>query len=263
MAFKKNRLFIIGTGIKFYGHLTLEAKGLIEHAEKLLYLVNEPLLELWIREKNPTAESLASFYQLDEPRRNIYQKISHYIVDQLELGQDICAVFYGHPGIFVDPSHEAIKLAKKKGYETIMLPGISAEDCLFADIGFDPGTVGYQNFSATDFCLNHRIWDSASHLILWQIGCIGNTTLKKQLALQEKLSILVDVLTTAYPSCHKVVLYEASLYPSVLCRIDWIQLADLPVSQITSLTTLYVPPLDNRMEDPEMLKRLGIIPYNC
>jgi hypothetical protein len=39
-----------------------------------------------------------------------------------------------------------------------MLPGISAEDCLFADLGIDPGIYGCQSYEATDFLANGRPW---------------------------------------------------------------------------------------------------------
>jgi len=38
-----------------------------------------------------------------------------------------------------------------------MLPGISAEDCLFADIGVDPGIYGCQSFEATDLFVNESL----------------------------------------------------------------------------------------------------------
>jgi len=37
-----------------------------------------------------------------------------------------------------------------------MLPGISTEDCLYADLGVDPGLIGSQNFEATDFIVSGR-----------------------------------------------------------------------------------------------------------
>ena len=53
--------------------------------------------------------------------------------------------------VFVQPSHESIAIARLEGFSARMLPGISAEDCLFADIGLDPGKDGCQSFEATDF----------------------------------------------------------------------------------------------------------------
>ena len=54
----KNTLIIVGSGIKFMSHLTVETKACIIKADKVLYLVNEPLIEKWIKESNTSAESL-------------------------------------------------------------------------------------------------------------------------------------------------------------------------------------------------------------
>jgi uncharacterized protein YabN with tetrapyrrole methylase and pyrophosphatase domain len=87
--------------------------------------------------------------------------------------QSVCR-FYGHPGVFVHSSHAAIKKAREEGYLAGMIPGISAADCLFADIGVDPSTSGCQFLEATDFLLRDRRLDVTGHVVLWQIGCVGD-----------------------------------------------------------------------------------------
>jgi hypothetical protein len=87
---------------------------------------------------------------------------------------EVCVVFYGHPGVFVQPAHEAIRVARLEGFTARMLPGISAEDCLFADIEVDPGVYACQSFEATDFLVRKRKFDPRSPLVLWQIGSIGD-----------------------------------------------------------------------------------------
>ena len=72
-------------------------------------------------------------------RLDTYQDMVDRILACVREGSDVCVAFYGHPGVFVYPSHEAIKRARIEGYKATMLPGISAEDCLFADLGIDPG----------------------------------------------------------------------------------------------------------------------------
>jgi hypothetical protein len=100
--------------------------------------------------------------------------MSELTLKYLREGLNVCVVYYGHPGVFVMPSHDSIRQARAAGFEAIMLPGISAEDCLFADLGIDPGRIGCQSFEATDFLVNRRKFDTSSHLILWQIGVIGD-----------------------------------------------------------------------------------------
>ena len=115
-------------------------------------------------------------------------------------GERVVAAFYGHPGVFVAPSHLAIAGARKEGFEARMLPGISAEDCLFADVGFDPGERGCQSFEATDFLLRKRVFDVTSPLVLWQVGVIGVRDYQKSdLWGPRGLEVLVRRLLEFYP----------------------------------------------------------------
>ena len=45
------------------------------------------------------------------------------ILAAVREGKRVCAVFYGHPGVYVKPSHEAVRRARKEGFEARMLPG--------------------------------------------------------------------------------------------------------------------------------------------
>lgn len=91
----------------------------------------------------------------------------------LRKGKYVVGVFYGHPGVFVAPSHRSIDIARKEGYTAKMLPGISAEDCLLADLNIDPSLPGCVTYEATDLLLRNRPLNPSSHLILYQVGCVG------------------------------------------------------------------------------------------
>ena len=82
-------------------------------------------------------------------------------------GHRIVAAFYGHPGVFTYPTDESIRRARAEGYHARMLAGISAEDCLIADLGVDPARNGCQSYEATDFLLNSRTIDALAQFILW------------------------------------------------------------------------------------------------
>ena len=257
-----NRLVVAGTGIRFYGQLTLEAKVEIEKAEKLLYLVNEPLTEAWLKQANSSAESLFSLYkQPGERREKNYRQIADYILAQLRCGLNVCAVFYGHPGVFAMPPHMAIRDARQEGYEAVMLPGISAEDCLFADIGIDPGVRGCQSYEATDFLLRRRIWDPTAHLVIWQVGSVGNLQMGIDRHTSLRQQVLIDELTKVYPLDHRAALYEASLYPNVSSRVSWIPLSGLPMTKTSWVSTLYIPPIAERATDMVIAERLGVIDH--
>ena len=154
--FQRNKnasLVVVGTGIKFLSHLTVEAKAYIQQSDIVLFLVNEPAMKEWILKNSKQAESLDFLYFKYSLRKECYQAIAEYILEALRKIQHVCVVFYGHPSVFVDPGIEAVKIALNEGFYSKILPGISAADCLYADLLIDPGTRGCHSFEATRLIL--------------------------------------------------------------------------------------------------------------
>lgn len=256
----RGSLVVVGVGIKVVGHVTLEAQAFIQHAEKVLYLVaNDPIIE-WIRRLNPTAESLHDYYADDKLRIETYYEIIDHILDLVRQGLQLCVVYYGHPGVFVTSAHVAVRRARQEGFLAWMLPGISAEDCLFADLALDPANHGVQSFEATAFLLQKRQADVTSNLILWQVGTVGVLHYHIHMQIANGLRVLTEYLMEFYDSDHEIVLYEASVYPSFPPLIQRLPLAQLPMTPVSRMATLYLPPKVRAPFDPTMIERLGITP---
>lgn len=252
-------LTIVGTGIRSSLQTTPEARARIERASKVLYLVADFVSGTWIQELNPTAESLQSFYERGKPRMEIYNDIVEAILSCLHETEDLCVVFYGHPGVFVYPARESIRRAHIQGIPARMLPGISAEANLFADLGIDPGIIGMQSYEATSFLINKYRPDTSAGLILWQIGVLGETCWNPPHQVKrESLQVLVDYLIDYYASDHEVVIYEASELPSGNSEIQRLRLSDISKTQVTGMSTLYIPPQAVPSPDPEMVEKLKI-----
>jgi uncharacterized protein YabN with tetrapyrrole methylase and pyrophosphatase domain len=179
------------------------------------------------------------------------------IIDCVRSGANVCAVTYGHPGVFSFPMHEAVRQARREGFQATMLPGISAEDCLFADLGVDPGLRGCQSFDATDFLIYGRRFDPASALILLQIGVIGELGTGTTLVTRG-LRVLADVLRRHYDADHESVVYQAAEHPFCEPSIQRVPLAMLPDARISSKSTLYVPPKQSPPVDEGMMQLLGM-----
>lgn len=234
-------LVVVGTGIGA-ARLTAEAGAAIESADEVLYLVPDPVSVEKLRQLNARSRSLEQCYVEGEHRREAYARMVAEILTPVRAGRRVCAAFYGHPGVFVLPSHEAIAQARAEGYAAEMLPGISAEDCLFADLGVDPAAAGCQSYEATRFLERRPAIEPRAALVLWQLGVVGsaNHSAKPR---APKLGALVAVLRELYPDAHEVVVYEASSYPGVAPLIRRTPLAKL-AGAVTPASTLYVPPLE-------------------
>jgi precorrin-4 methylase len=249
-------LTIVGTGIQAV-QLTLAAREAIQQADKLLYFVVDPLTEACLHALNPSAESLAGFYDEGKHRLVTYMEMVERMLDEAKRGLNVCAAFYGHPGVFVLPAHEAIRRAREAGISATMLPGISAEDCLFADLGIDPALPGCHSFEATDFLVHRRVFDVTASLILWQIGVIGSHTADVGEYTQRNLGVLAEYLSGFYGPDHRVVIYEASTIPALECRSELTALHALANARVSRISTLYVAPKNvPRPVDREMVSRL-------
>jgi uncharacterized protein YabN with tetrapyrrole methylase and pyrophosphatase domain len=255
---KDASLVVVGTGIKFLSHITIEVRAYIKQSNKVFFLVNEPAIKEWILSNHQQAESLDDLYFSHHLRKDSYIAITNYILEALRKIQHICVVFYGHPGVFVQSGIEAIKLARSQGFYAKMLPGISAEACLFADLLIDPGSSGCHSFEATDFLLYKRKFDPRGHLILWQVDIIGvlNNPLKHDN--KKGAQLLLQHLLNYYPEKHQVVLYEAAQYPMIEPSILKMKLIDLPHSNFSKISTLYVPPIKDNWYDEEFIRKLEI-----
>jgi hypothetical protein len=249
----RGSLVVVGTGIRIVGQLTIEAIGWMKNAEKLLYLVGDEFAEDTVVQMNPgRAESLLGFYGFGKPRMESYQAMVNRILTCVRDGLRTCVAFYGHPGVFAYPGHEAIRVARLEGYSAQMLPAISAEDCLFADLGIDPATVGCQSYEATDFLLHRRLIDPSSLVILWQVGVVGDLTYKKDRYDAWALPILIERLCEFYPADHPCRIYQAAVFPGDEPKVQTITIGSLHNARLTTASTLCILPARAPTPDPRI-----------
>jgi len=254
---KRGELLVVGTGYRAIGDLTLQAESYIRAADTVFYILGDPLSIEHILRINSNAESLLGYYGGGKSLQVSYKEMAERILEEVRKNILVCAVFYGHPGVFVAPSHIAIQQARKEGFRARMLPAVSAEDWIFADLGVDPGLVGCQSFEAADFLLRSRVYDPTSLLVLWKVGVIGMTDWSPNFNARIGARVLVDVLIRNYSSDHEVIVYEASPYMVCEPRIERVALADLPETKLTTYSTLVVPPATPRPMDRDMEKRIS------
>lgn len=233
-------LVVVGSGIKFLSHLTIEARSYILQSDKVMYLVNDPAMQSWITANNKNSESLDELYFKYPNRIDCYQSITRHILNTLRTGVHLCVVIYGHPTLYAQPGLDAVIKAKEEGYYAKVLPGISSEDCLFADLLIDPSSCGLLSYEATDLILSKRLVDQRSHLIIWQIGNLNEIT--HSLTGADSLVLFLEYLYQYYPPEHEVILYKAALYPFLESIKTKIALKNIKSGMLTKITTLYVPP---------------------
>src|SRR5688572_6747295 len=95
------RLIIIGTGIRTVGQLTMESVAWMQRADKLYYVVADPIARQVIHNMNPKgAESLETLYEEGKPRIETYNQMIEALLASVRAGNMTVGAFYGHPGVF-------------------------------------------------------------------------------------------------------------------------------------------------------------------
>jgi uncharacterized protein YabN with tetrapyrrole methylase and pyrophosphatase domain len=253
-------LTAIGSGIKSVAHLTLEAKAHVESADVVLICSADAVTDAYLRDLNPNIEDLHVYYGIDVPRRQTYQAMTARMVEMVRRGLDVVVVFYGHPGVFVDPTFAAIIEVREMGLPAVMLPGISAEDCMIADLEVDPANQGMQTYEATYYLTRNIQIDVRVPLVLWQVALVGDGTYPEGGFDSRNLGILVERLQGLYSNDHQVVIYEAAQHPLAKARIWPVKLSELGPEHVTGISTMFVPPKEPAYIDQEMVKRLQAEP---
>lgn len=259
---KKGQLTIIGTGIETIG-ISMADQKLLEEADKVLYCVADPATIVWIKRLRPDALDLYVLYGENKVRYTTYMQMTEAQLYWVRQGLNVVVAFYGHPGIFVLSTHRAIQIAKREGYTAVMKGGVSALDTLCADLGVDPSHPGLQTHEATDCIIRQRNIDTSLHVILWQVGLIGELGYRRQGYLNNNFSYFINWLEEIYGEDYPITHYIGSRYPSIDPTIEVYSLKELhnPEVQvkITGISTFYIPPRDVIPTDYKTALDLGII----
>lgn len=253
---KKGELVCVGVGMTLGAHISPVSRSCIEQADICFVAVSDGIVEQWIESLNNNCHSLQKYYEPGKSRNETYRDMVNVILDSVREGKNVCGVFYGHPGVFALAPHKAIEIAKNEGYLAHMEPGISAEDCLYADLGIDPGTFGCMHMEASQFMFYKRVVDVSGYLILWQIGVSGDLSYASFETNEARLKILVEMLNKYYPVEHQIYLYEAKTLPTSEVRIDPIKLNELPFAHLNTATTLVLPPCEKMEKNLDLINKL-------
>jgi uncharacterized protein YabN with tetrapyrrole methylase and pyrophosphatase domain len=238
----RNWLTVAGIGYQVAGHVTTETLGWLQSADRLFFLVYDPIAEQWLRALNASAVSLSDCTRPRHLLSDCCRQMEQIILKALRQGMNVCAVFSGHPGVGVDVAHHTLEKAAAEGYPVRMVPAVSAMDCLFADLGVEPAD-GFQVFEAETLLINNYRIDKQSALIILQPGTMGIT--RVQVKPRNSRSRTIDLqkfLLKVYQEDHKVVVYEAAMLPIAKPLIESTTLAHLIEVELTPISTLYIPP---------------------
>jgi precorrin-6B methylase 1 len=254
---ERGRLVVVGLGMQPGRHIGERAESEIRAADVVFAIAGNLFLE-WLAQRHDDVRDLRRHYATDRDRRDSYAAMEACMLAEVRRGRRVVAAFYGHAGVFAQVGHAAIRTARGEGHEAWMEPGVSAEACLYADLGLDPGETGVQSYEATQFLVQQRGVDTAAILLLWQVALAGNVDCTGFESDARRLGLLVDKLSGWYDRDAQVILYEAAPLPVAPFRAEPIALGELPRAALTTATTLVIPPTVAPAPDESVRERLAL-----
>jgi len=122
-----------------------------------------------------------------------------------------------------------------------MIPGVSAVDCMFADLEFDPAQYGCVMLEASDYVLTNRKVDTTVPLVLWQVGvvCVREFSFGKS---NNNVDLLKERLLVDYNPDHPIICYVASTLAGSNPQVQVGTIDNLELLDINASTTCLIKP---------------------
>jgi precorrin-3B methylase len=243
-------IYIVGLGIVGTRQITKEVDYILKKSDHVFLLFTQNTMHDYITNEIGTeVTDLHEEYEEGSDRFDTYRRMADRVLNNAKnTNKSITHAPYGHPSIFVSPTRLIQEEGPKHGLRVKVVPGISAIDCIFAEIGLDPGTNGVQMYEASDFLLRKFEPNPYVPLFLWQIGAIETGLYSMKKSKPERFSRIRQYLESFYPKSHILYLLRTATYPFTNSEQHGFQLKNFEKQhyKIDPVHTLYIPPVDTK-----------------
>jgi siroheme synthase len=261
------QIWIAGLGIQTVCQVTREAENAIRSSREVLYLDTGVATARYLESLCPRATPLyEESYAEGRPRTGAYEHMAARVVEAALDHPPVTFAIHGHPLVAVHAPFLVMAMAEALGLRVEVVPGISALDCLLADLRIDPVIHGMQMYEATDLLLRRRPLQPDVPLILWQIGPLETCLHTMRVSKPERFTRLVAYLSRFYPARHEVVAVYSSPHPLMPASILRFAIEDMGqlAEQFHAGFTLYVPPSSGRpVQDLDLVQKLYSAQHLC
>ncbi len=254
-------IYVVGLGNVGTRQITKEVEEALRKSEHVFLLYYQKVMHDYIaNELGTPVTDLHQEYEEGLDRSKTYRKMADRVISAAVKATDpVTLALYGHPTIFVSPTRLIQEEAPGKGLRVKVLPGISSIDCIFAEIGFDPGTSGIQMYDATDFLIRRFTPDPAVPLFLWQVGALETGLYSARASKPERFVRLRDYLQKFYPDNHILYLLRTATYPFTHSehRAFYLQDFEKQYQHVHPIHTLYIPYVEDKpVQDIELARKI-------
>ncbi len=251
-------IFVVGLGTMSWLQITHEAKQSLELCKKIFFLHTEPhWVQPYLERLCHDVVDLDAFYKEGEDRILAYKGMTKAILAEARVRGPVGVALYGSPMVFVTPTRLLTDLAPRLNLKIKVLPGISAMECMFVDLGVDPSD-GFITYEANDLLLRRRPLLSDIHTFIWQVGGVESELFARANSRPERFIRLRDYLLAEYPEDHEILIITCATLPNVKPQITKAKLSQLQYKnqEMHQGATLYLPPVSRTSEIDKAYLRL-------
>jgi len=260
-------VYIVGLGVLNVDHITRETERVIRRSNEVLYVDTGVATRTYLKSLCPRVTSLfETSYEEDGHRLNAYHRMAARVLDAAMDHPPVAFAMHGHPIVGVYAPFLIRDMARLLGLEVRVLPGISAMDCLFAELMVDPCVAGMQMYEATDLLLRRRPLQPDVPALIWQIGCVETRLHTTRVSRSERFERLRSHLLRFYPPEHQATAAYSTPHPLMPSTVHRFVLQDIRkyAHLLHAGFTLYVPPVHERpVEDHELLRQMDSVEHLC
>lgn len=249
---------IVGSGVKFPEHLTLETIAILEKCNSVYtiasHLSNEQNTPCFLKDK---IKNLWHLYQPDRLRRKNYKAMTEAIVNAAHQESPIAYLASGNPVVFDSVTQWIIESAEEKNLTVQVFPSISSIDTIMVDLKYEvaPGLQIYDASMLIGLNLKPQIDISC---IILQISTFGTSyTTAYRIPQKNCLEPLKTYLMQFYPASHQVHFVSSSFKNIQAAKIVTISLEniDLNFHNIRG-SSLFIPPVPRRNKNLDFLNKM-------
>jgi len=254
-------IYILGLGILNVDQVTREAERALRRSNEVLYLDTGVATQAWLESLCPQVTPLfGSSYAEGGARLQGYHHMAAKVLEAALSHPPVSFALQGHPVVGATAPGLVARAAEVLGLEVEVLPGISAMDCLFAELMLDPVVDGLQIFEATDLLLRRRPLQADVPALIWQVGAVESCLYTARTSRPERFARLRSYLLEYYPPEHRVIAVHAATHPLSATERHEFAVGEIEAQAhlLHAGVTLFVPALGRRpIVDTVLLEKLG------
>lgn len=253
-------IYIVGLGVVTVDQTTHEAERVMRQSREVLYLDTGVATQAYLEQLCPQVTSLyASSYRESGCRIGSYDQMAAAVVNAALDHPPVTFALGGHPVVGAEAPRLIHAMARHLDLNVVTQPGISAMDCLFAELMLDPCADGLQMYEATDLLLRCYPLIPEVPALIWQIGTVETRlhTLRRSRA--ERFHRFQSHLLKFYAPDHRMTAVFASSHPLMKSQQLEFPLASIGdyATQLHAGFTLFIPAAGSRpIADVDLLSRI-------